>query len=110
MSYPQLAIIIDEIVTNDNILGNDGSIVSASNGAYPAKLQGIEYSVGGYETYADVILKHYNRDDGVGVSEPYVVSDITKQATSITENYQATEMQCVQPDVDNWDCIKKLER
>lgn len=96
--------------TNDKILGNDGSIVSASNGVYPAKLQGIEYSVGGYEVYADVILKHYNRDDGVGVYEPYVVNDVTKQKTSINSDYQATEMQCVQPDVDGWDYIKKLAR
>lgn len=110
MSYPQLAIIIDEIVTNDKILGKDGSIVSASNGAYPAKLQGIEYSVGGLETYADVIMKLYKRVDVVGVYEPYVVSDITKQATYITENYTATGMQCVQPDTDNCDCIKHLAR
>lgn len=96
--------------TNDSILGNDGAIVNPSSPKYPAKLQGIEYAVGGYETYADVIMKLYERDDGVGVYEPFVVSDVTKQATSITENYVATGMQCVQPDADNWDYIKKLAR
>lgn len=96
--------------TNDKILGNDGSIVSASNGAYPAKLQGIEYSVGGYETYADVILNQYAKDDGKTVYEPFTVNDVTKQATSVTGNYKASGLVIEHEETEGWKYIKKVGR
>lgn len=90
--------------TTDNVLGNDGSPVSCTSGKYPAKLQGIEYMNGAYEVYADVILKTYQdtEDTSKYYYEPYVVRDATKQATSITADYVATALKCLQQATANW--------
>lgn len=89
--------------TNDKVLGNDGSIVSASNGKYPAMIQGIEYSVGCYEVYSDVILNIAN-----GNYIPYLTKLKQHQATSITSNMTPSSLVSPQPTSDSWNYIKKL--
>lgn len=92
----------------DSVLGNDGSPVSATNGQYPAKLQGIEYMVGGYEAFADVIL-NIAAENGVSYYTPNVVKRSANQATSITSNYtalSALKIEC--PAADSWNYIKRL--
>lgn len=96
--------------TCDNVLGNDGSPVSPGGGKYPAKIQGIEYAVGGYEIYADVILNLFqNSEDGAYYYEPYTVNRSAKQATSITSNYVRSGLRCIQPASDNWNYIKAID-
>ena len=91
----------------DNVLGNDGSPDSPGSGKYPAMIQGIEYSVGGYEVYADVILNLYKDSNDVYWYEPYLVNRSAQQSTGITSNYKATGLKCQQPDASNWLYIKK---
>lgn len=93
--------------TCDNVLGNDGSPDSPGSGKYPAMIQGIEYSVGGYEVYADVILNLYKDSNDVYWYEPYLVNRSAQQSTGITSNYKATGLKCQQPDASNWMYIKK---
>ena len=93
--------------TCDNVLGNDGSPDSPGSGKYPAMIQGIEYSVGGYEVYADVILNLYKDSNDVYWYEPYLVNRSAQQSTRITPNYKATGLKCQQPDASNWIYIKK---
>lgn len=93
--------------TCDNVLGNDGSPDSPGSGKYPAMIQGIEYSVGGYEVYADVILNLYKDSNDVYWYEPYLVNRSAQQSTGITSNYKATGLKCQQPDASNWLYIKK---
>jgi len=91
----------------DSVLGNDGSPVSYTNGKYPAKLQGIEYMVGGYEVYADVIL-NLTQEGGEYYYEPYVVRSSGKQSTAITGDYEATGIKLLQPAESSWQYTKKL--
>ena len=93
--------------TCDNVLGNDGSPDSPDSGKYPAMIQGIEYSVGGYEVYADVIMNLYKDSNNVYWYEPYLVNRSAQQSTGITSNYKATGLKCQQPDASNWLYIKK---
>ena len=93
--------------TCDNVLGNDGSPDSPGSGKYPAMIQGIEYSVGGYEVYADVILNLYKDSNDVYWYDPYLVNRSAQQSTGITSNYKATGLKCQQPDASNWLYIKK---
>lgn len=93
--------------TCDNVLGNDGSPDSPGSGKYPAMIQGIEYSVGGCEVYADVILNLYKDSNDVYWYEPYLVNRSAQQSTGITSNYKATGLKCQQPDASNWLYIKK---
>lgn len=79
------------------VLGNDGSPVSASNGVYPAMLQGIEYAVGGYEVFADIIMKIAN-----GVYKPVYARRSIYQATSITADMVESTLSCAQPSSDSW--------
>jgi len=92
----------------DTVLGNDGSPTSCTNGWYPAKLQGIEYSVGAYEVYADVILNLYLGDDETTYYyEPYIVRLRANQSTAITSNYEAIGLTVEQPASSSWQYIKK---
>ena len=93
--------------TCDNVLGNDGSPDSPGSGKYPAMIQGIEYSVGGYDVYADVILNLYKDSNDVYWYEPYLVNRSAQQSTGITSNYKATGLKCQQPDASSWLYIKK---
>lgn len=72
----------------DGVMGNDGSLTDCKSGKYPARLQGIEYMVGGYEVLADTILRLYEDGDGVYVTRPAIVSKSAQQATSVTSNYK----------------------
>lgn len=72
--------------STDDVLGNDGGI-DPTNDRYPVKLQGIEYMVGCYEVFGDVILNH-ETIDSVAVEAAHVCRDATKLATSITSDYK----------------------
>lgn len=74
----------------NEVKGNDGSPVSCTSGVYPAKLQGIEYMVGGYEVLADVIL-NLETIESHSYYVPYIVRRKAKQATSITGDYEKLE-------------------
>lgn len=96
--------------TCDCVLGNDGSPVSYASGKYPAKIQGIEYSVGGYETIGDCILKLYQDtgDTSKYWYEPYVVRKTANQATAISSNYEASGIITPQPSASAWAYIAKM--
>lgn len=91
----------------DNILGSDGSPAAPGNGRYAARLQGIEYSVGGLEVMADVILNLYQGDENY-YYEPNLVNRSANQATGITANYKATGLKSLQPETGQWEYIRKL--
>lgn len=91
----------------DNILGSDGSPATPGNGRYAARLQGIEYSVGGLEVMADVILNLYQDGENY-YYEPNVVNRSANQATGITANYKATGLKSLQPETEQWEYIRKL--
>ena len=93
--------------SNDNILGNDGSRNVNTDGYSPAKLQGIEFSVGGYEVFGDVIL--FESADGL-TYEPYVCSNATKQkanATISTDGYKASGLTSQKYDAAGYKYINK---
>ena len=91
----------------DSVLGQDGSPVNCTDNKHPAKLQGIEYMVGGYEVYADTILKLYQDTDGY-YYEPYIVKDRSlQQQNNPSDNYIATGLRIKQPDTANWYWISK---
>ena len=85
----------------DDILGNDGSPTNCVNGAEPAKLQGIEYMMGAYEVFADVILNLFKEGDTY-YYEPYVIRSVANQSTSITANYVATGLRIPQAASAGW--------
>lgn len=72
----------------DGVLGNDGSPTDCKSGKYPARLQGIEYMVGGYEVLADTILRLYKSSDGAYATRPAIVSKSAQQAASVTSDYK----------------------
>ena len=85
----------------DDILGNDGSPTNCTNGKEPAKLQGIEYMMGAYEVFADVILNLFMEGDTY-YYEPYIVRNVSKQATSITADYIASGLRIQQGATAAW--------
>ena len=85
----------------DNILGNDGSPTDPKSGKEPAKLQGIEYMMGAYEVFADVILNLYKEGDTY-YYQPYIVRSVANQATSITANYVASGLRIAQGASEAW--------
>lgn len=91
----------------DNVKGNDGSPADPGSGVYPARLQGIEFAVGGYEVMADVILNLYQDGDDY-YYKPYLVDASANQASSITENYRQSSMKSLQPASNAWQYIRKL--
>ena len=94
--------------STDCVLGNDGSPKSNTSGKYPGKIQGIEFMNGGYEVFADVILKLYKESDGTYWYEPYVCRDTSKFATSITADYKASDVRIIQPASSSWLFVKRL--
>lgn len=88
----------------DAVRGSDGSLGDNISGNYPAKLQGIEYSVGGYEVYADVVQKMVN-----DAYTPWIVRRSKQQASSITANYIDAGIDYKQPASDGWTYPKKME-
>lgn len=89
--------------TCDNVLGNDGSPATPNNGKYPAKLQGIEYSVGGYEVMSDVILSEDTTNYMVKI-----VNDVSKQHKSSVSNYDDLGFESPKPASAAWEYIRKL--
>ena len=87
----------------DNIKGSDGSPASPSSGKYAARLQGIEYSVGGYETFSDVILSEDTSEYSV-----YITKNASKQSKSAITNYTDTGLRSAKPASAAWQYIKKL--
>ena len=88
----------------DNVKGNDGSPASPGNGQYPAMLQGIEYMMGAYEVFADVILDQ----DGTNYY-CYVTNDISKQSKTSRSEYTSIGIYCPKVSNDNgWRYPKKL--
>lgn len=88
----------------DNVKGNDGSPDSPTTGKYPAMIQGIEYMMGAYEVFADVILDQ----DGTNYY-CYVTNDISKQSKTSRSEYTSIGIYC--PKVaaaDGWKYPKKL--
>ena len=85
----------------DTVKGNDGSPESASSGVYAAKLQGIEYAVGGWEVMADVI-----QNISGGYYSPVYARKTTEQATSITADMVQSSLKCAQPSSDGWRYIQ----
>lgn len=88
----------------DNVKGNDGSPASPTTGQYPAMIQGIEYMMGAWEVFADVILDQ----DGTNYY-CYVTNDITKQNKTSRSEYSSIGIYC--PKVaasDGWKYPKKL--
>jgi len=89
--------------TNDDVLGNDGCHGSCTDAKHPAMIQGIEFAVGAYEVFTDVIL---NIADGVYT--PYIARQATYQATSVTANMAASSLTSAQPDANAWNYIRKM--
>ena len=98
--------------TNDNVLGNDGSAASPSGGKYPAMIQGIEYSVGIYEVYGDMLMQANpaTTEYPLGYYTFFVCKDASKRSTDVTANY--TELPAKLPYVTNttaaWRYIKTM--
>lgn len=91
----------------DKILGTDGSPVSATSGKYAAKIQGIEYSLGGVEVLADT-MANYTQTDGNYYFEPWFVNRTANQATSLTGDYKASGVKVSQPGSSGYQYIKKM--
>lgn len=93
----------------DGVKGNDGSPVSNTDNKHPCRLQGIEFLVGGYEVYADVIM-NLEAIDSVTYYVPYVVKEASKQANSITADYSGlTDLKIACPASNSWQYPKKLK-
>lgn len=88
--------------STDIVDANDGGINPAS-GVYPVKIQGIEYMLGQYEVIEDTILQ-YEAD---GKQYEYIISDATKEATSITSDFVKHGGSPV-PETSSWRYIKKM--
>lgn len=88
--------------STDIVDANDGGINPAS-GVYPVKIQGIEYMLGQYEVIEDTILQ-YEAD---GKQYEYIISDATKEATSITADFVKHGGSPI-PEASSWRYIKKM--
>ncbi len=88
--------------STDIVDANDGGINPASD-KYPVKIQGIEYMLGQYEVIEDTILQ-YEAD---GKQYEYIISDATKEATSITADFVKHGGSPV-PETIGWRYIKKM--
>ena len=90
----------------DNVKGNDGSPKNPSSGKYPAKLQGIEFSLGGWEVIADTIVKYYQGANNAYKVQFYFAERTAHQSTDVTANYKASGIELNQPDSNSWNYIK----
>lgn len=92
----------------DNVLGNDGSPSAPTGGKYPAKLQGIEYSVGGWEVLADAMADYYKDGDDYFM-EVRTVDRVSNQSTSLTGDYKSFIERIVQPASSNYLFVKHMD-
>ena len=96
----------------DGVLGNDGSPASPSVGKYTAMIQGIEYSVGIYEVYGDMLMQANpaTTEYPLGYYTFFICKDASKRSTDVTANY--TELPAKLPYVTNttaaWRYIKTM--
>lgn len=90
----------------DNVKGNDGSPKNPGSGKYPAKLQGIEFSLGGWEVIADTIVKYYQDSDDAYKVQMYFAERTAHQSTGVTENYKASGVELDQPASSSWNYIR----
>ena len=89
--------------TNDDVLGNDGAHAEPGVGRYPAMIQGIEYSVGGYEVAADIIMSITD-----SVCHSFIAKRKEYQATSITGNMAESPLTLPMSESAGWKYIRKL--
>lgn len=92
----------------DNVLGNDGSPAAPGTGTHPAKIQGIEYSVGGYEVLSDIIMNKYQDEDEKYYYRACIVDLASKQATSVTANYRKPSTLKAVNESSGWKYIRKI--
>lgn len=90
--------------TCDSVLGNDGAPVL--NSKYPAKLQGIEYMVGGWEVLADTIAS-WVIEDSKNVCLVYIVKQSSKQSTGITTDYVLIGRFTIPSGSNGWKYLRK---
>ena len=94
--------------STDGVKGNDGSPVNCTSGKYPARLQGIEYMMGGYEVLGDAIILLSGSDAAGYTYEPWVVTRTADQSTAITAKYKASGVACPQDGAAGWKYIKRM--
>lgn len=87
----------------DKVLGNDGSPFTPGDGRNAAKIQGIEYSVGGYEVFSDVILSEDTEKYNV-----YFTNNTDKQSKSSVSDYINAGIVSMKQASAAWRYIKKL--
>lgn len=94
---------------NDNILGNDGAIDDPGSGIYPAKIQGIEYATGQYETMGDVLLKYNNVATGYSYRwySVHFCRRAAHQTTSVSANYINSGHGLTRSGGENWYYIER---
>lgn len=73
-----------------NVLGNDGGIMPNSKASVPIKLQGIEFALGQYEVYTDIIYNITSENDGL-YGQPYICKLHNKRSTALTGDYNAVD-------------------
>lgn len=87
-----------------NVLGNDGGIMPKdSAGRAPVKLQGIEFSLGQYEVYTDVIYNMTLEDDEF-YGQPYICRLFDKRSTALTSDYKAADSKLKA--LEAWEYVK----
>lgn len=94
----------------DNVLGNDGSPGNPASGKYPAKIQGIEFMLGGYEVLADTIAKYYKDSSDNYKMQLYFAERTAHQSTGVTENYKASGVEIDQPASSAWTYFSHMGR
>lgn len=94
--------------STDKVLGSDGSPGDPTTGVYPAKLQGIEYSVGVNIIPADTIME-YTLEGSTYYAQLYMVDRTANQSTSVTNNYEPSGVKLEQPPASAWKYTKHMK-
>lgn len=94
--------------STDDVLGNTGSL-NCTDGKHPVKLQGIEFANGQREVLSDAINKLWKDTDGTYYYTCYTVNTVSKQSTSITDDYIAGSSIQQPTGSDKWSYIKYNE-
>lgn len=94
--------------STDDVLGNTGSL-NCTDGKHPIKLQGIEFANGQWEVLSDAINKLWKDTDGTYYYTCYTVNTVTKQSTSITDDYIAGSSIQQPTGSEKWSYIKYNE-
>ena len=87
-----------------SVLGNDGGIMPKdSKGRAPVKFQGIEFALGQYEVYTDVIYNMTSGNDGF-YGQPYICKLYNKRSNNLTSDYNAVDSKVKA--LSDWDYVK----